>query len=171
MRLDIKKVILCLLCLTFMSGCNKSDEISSEQKKEYNEYRSVIQKNKGRTSSNLPLNYELSVQKIDNKYSYTFTINKPQIVMNDIKLMVVDSDDDKGKDMSPSVGIIDNQDVSLIPNQVAIKKGVPKGIVVNGISKSANFKIDALITFKDEEKMDSFRYFIHLDVVNGEVVK
>lgn len=164
----MKRFLVLLICLILISGCSSSDEVSQDQMNTYNDLVTSVNNNGGHNSYMIPFNYELSVKKISSGYSYTLVINKPQIVMNNIQFIAINSEASKS-DMAACIGVFDDEDISLIPNQSAPDKGYPAGIALNGVSKVADFNIYCLAIWYNDDNTEQTKAFFNFHVASGKV--
>jgi len=168
-----KIIILSLSMFFFMSGCNANDTNQDEEKYNlYENYKNQLISNSGMLSYNIPFQYKMDVTRLeDGTYSYTIVIDKPEIIMNHVKVMAINMNKDNDNYMIANVGILDDHTYSLVPNQVDQAKGYPKGIALNDISLTADFRVSVIVSFlKDSHTSKDTNIFFNFDVVNGEVV-
>ena len=170
----MKKIIILSLCaLFFISGCKSNESNNDEAKYNlYEEYRNQLISNNGTPSYNIPFTYQMEVTSLDEgMYSYTVIVDEPQIVMNQVKIMALNIDEDTTSDMIANAGILDDNTYSLVPNQVDVEKGYPKGIAINGKAKTKDFTIYVIVSFyKDSQASTQTTVFFTFYVENGEVV-
>lgn len=167
----MRRFILCALLCVSLCGCQNSQKITNEQNANYNEFKTSLINNAGAVTYTLPFSYSISIDKVNSKkYSYTVVVKNPDVAMIDIQMMVLNPKEVSKNKMEPSIGIIDDSTVSMIPNQVNSKKGYPKGIALNGICKSSDFQIYCMITWYNEDKTQQSRGYFTFNVENGEDV-
>ncbi|MEG2458081.1 MAG: hypothetical protein RSB41_04240 [Bacilli bacterium] len=134
-------ILLLLLPIVFLSGCEKKQ---TKEDKLYKEYVSKAVQVK--SSSALPFNVELKLEKSsEEEVSYTLIIDKPVSSIKDIKAVLVNTYSDK--DAYPSIGIYDKTP-SLIPNEYDESKNHMKGIILGGYLKYKEDIKDLKVTFK-----------------------
>lgn len=163
----IKKIILLIFCISLVS-CKTNTSKEDNNKVEYNNYKKILEENTGKNSSNLLFDVSIKLRKIKEKYFYNIIINDPKVAMKNVKIMVINSK--APKDLALTVGILNNEIVSLIPFQSDKDNGVIKGISLNGESKTNTFDLNMLITFDDDENTKKYKYFVNFKINNGKIV-
>lgn len=168
----MKKIFMMLsVFMLFISACQSSDEsIDTEKQRVYSIFKEKVIANNGTLSYNIPFSYTLEVLLLDDgTYAYTVIIDNPQIVMNQVKMMALQAGATAEDKMEPTVGILEDESYSLIPNQVDVAKGYPKGLAINGISETSDFSIYVIVSFYSEMQSE-VQVFFAFDVVDGVVL-
>lgn len=164
-----------MMVLMGLSGCaNTKTKISNEEK--YKNYTAAIEaviNNKGVVSTTIPFTYQTTIVPFDEngvEYHYSLIIDEPQVAMYDIEVIAVDLNRLDAKEIFPSAGIVDESD-SMIPYQVNAQKGYPRGIILEGISPSAEFTMEVMVTWRDYSKLNVYHaYFpVTFSYQSGEV--
>lgn len=164
----MKKTVIIMVLVLLLSGCNQNnDRLNVKSPQIYDQFHNLIDNNFMRSSDNLVFNSQLKVKKIKEGYEYRLVINKPQIVMRNIKAMVLTKPDDNK--IAPNIGITNDKKISLVPNQVNVKLGFPKTFVLKGKINTNTFNLTAVITFKDENDINDYRYFVSYEIVDGKI--
>lgn len=131
----MRRQILCLMAaaLLLISGCSKKDpnQISTEKMQLYTAYyKSIMEMDRFQEKSDF---YDLEVvmnQLPDGTYRYYVILDSPRVAMVDVEMLVVDAAVDYSQTsvIAPSVGLLENEDYSLIPNQVLSRAGLCEGL-------------------------------------------
>lgn len=164
----MKRFVIIITLVLLLSGCGKNnDQLNVKSPQIYDQFHNLIDNNFMRSSNNLVFNSQLKVKKVNEGYEYQLTISKPQIVMRNIKAMVLTKPDNNK--VAPNIGITNDKKISLVPNQVNVKLGFPKTFVLKGKTNTNTFNLTAVITFKDENDINDYRYFVSYEVVDGKI--
>lgn len=165
----MKKYILIFMC-SLLFACNSSNDAQEIKYKSYNDFKNKILANSGKDSYSLPFRAYLEIIPLANDtYSYTVFIDEPRIAMYQIQMMALDPIRVKDDKMEPNLGILEDEVFNLVPNQVYVDKGYPKGIALNGTVETSSFSIFVGISFSEENQNQTMLFF-SFKVENGEVI-
>lgn len=165
-----KILILCLTTLFFISGCSEN-QISDEQQKVYDGFKDSLLNNGELISNNIPFKYSIEIDEKNGKYVYTVNVKEPRVSMSDIQMMILNPDDLNENYLSNTIGIFDDSPVYMIPNQANKKAKYLKKLSLQGVSTKKNFRVYALITWKDSNQLTQYQMFFSFNIVNGKNVK
>ena len=98
------------------------------------------------------------------KYRFYIFIDNPRIAMYDVEAMAIEKNKDYESQMAANIGIFDEIEYTLIPNQANPDKGYYKGIVISGISEKANTSLYVLVQWRNSEMSLLHREFFKVDV-------
>lgn len=162
----MKRLLIVWLSMILLVGCQStnSDFIKSEHYKTlYSELLNQLE-----VSSSTPY-FSVSATLIPlsgARYRYDVFIDEPQIAMYDIEILVIV---DNGslviqEVMMPSVGIFDDKEYHMLPYQIHPEKGFVKGFGLNGITESASVKLKIVVSWKDVNRLRTYKTFLGLEV-------
>ena len=165
----MRRQILCLMAaaLLLISGCSKKDpnQVSTEKMQLYTAYyKSIMEMDRFQEKSDF---YDLEVvmnQLPDGTYRYYVILDNPQVAMVDVEMLVIDEAVDYSQTavIAPSVGLLENEEYSLIPHQVYPKLGYVKGLMASGESASPTVNLNVLVLWKDYAKLKETRQYLQL---------
>ena len=166
----MKKISILIILILLLGACG-SDDINKEQTKVYEGFKESLLNNGELISSTIPFNYSIKVVEKANKYQYTITIDKPQVAMKSIQMLLLNPDDLTTDYISSSKGIFDETTYAMVPNQENIEEGYMKEISLSGVSKSPSFRIYAMVVWKDGNGLNQSQAFFSFNVVETQDVK
>ncbi len=163
----MKKLLILLVVLFTLTGCSKINRQIEEEK--YNSYltsyKAILEAENKLESSDF-YNIELVVNQLnDEVYRYDIIIDEPRIAMYDIKaLAVIDGIilDVDTENMMPSIGIMDDGNINMIPYQVNREMNYVEGIDLSLLSTSDKLNISVIVDWKINSKDKSYREYINL---------
>ena len=165
----MRRQILCLMAaaLLLISGCSKKDpnQISTEKMQLYTAYyKSIMEMDRFQEKSDF---YDLEVvmnQLPDGTYRYYVILDSPRVAMVDVEMLVVDAAVDYSQTsvIAPSVGLLENEDYSLIPNQFYPELGYVKGLMASGETTSPIVSLNVMVLWKDYDKLKETREYLQL---------
>lgn len=165
----MRRQILCLMAaaLLLISGCSKKDpnQISTEKMQLYTAYyKSIMEMDRFQEKSDF---YDLEVvmnQLPDGTYRYYVILDSPRVAMVDVEMLVVDAAVDYSQTsvIPPAVGLLENEDYSLIPNQVYPELGYVKGLMASGETTSPIVSLNVMVLWKDYAKLKETREYLQL---------
>ena len=126
--------------------------------KEYDQYQE---------SSNY---FDIAVEmaKIDNGYRYYITIDNPRIALYDVEALAIESDVDYDATMAANVGIFEETEYNMIPNQHNVDKGYVEGIVMSATCDKSNTTLYILVQWKNADFTITHRECFCLDCAYGD---
>lgn len=165
------KKILIVLMLVLLTSCNTYEEDETYSRYE-SVYRSIIENDKFQSYS---LNYEISGEVVENSegmnYFYIF-IDKPNIAMYDISAMAIEKDVEYNSNhMAASVGVIEDENYSMIPFQYNKDQGFYKGIMLSGTSENTEINIDMVVIWHSLDLKNINKEFINFTINKDGIVE
>lgn len=159
------KVTLIIVLLFVLTGCNK--ESSREEillKKYETAYSELVSNNKFEEKSEF-FKLEVITQKLsEGGYRVDVIMDEPQMAMYNIQLLM--ELDSKGfeqfDNINPSLGIVDDTEYNMVPNQVSDENSFYKGLILSSISDHSEGSLKMMITWTNYANTKSFVEFIEL---------
>lgn len=156
-----------LVLLILLSGClERPRDVEFERALTLYEshYFSILDNDRFLTMSDY---FDLSIEKyeLSSQYRYDLIIDNPQVAMYEVFVVVVESNQDFETlvNLSPSIGVFDST-VNLVPNQINIDKGFPRGILLSGISTTETIQLKVMVSWKDYYKIKQVREYFIVDI-------
>lgn len=164
----MKKIIVLLITLLCLCGCN---DVGSEDVDPNQRYFALIDAIKERdnyiSSSNyFDINAEMAT--IDGGYRFYVTIDNPRIAMYDVEALAIEKDVDYTNNMAANVGVFEDSEYSMIPNQKNADKGYVSGVVISGVTSSPETTLYIYVSFKNEDHSNTHIEYFKLDCKYGE---
>ena len=147
----MKKALLIITLLLTLSGCINSGKKEANLNERYTNIIELIKEHENfATSSNY---YDISVEmaKINEGYRYYITLDNPRIAMYDIEMLAIEDDVDYMTNMAANVGIFEDTQYNMIPNQANAAKGFTKGIIASGVSSKPETTLYIFTQFKNQD--------------------
>ncbi len=165
----MKKLLYPILALTLLlTGCQQSQQRQLDQEK-YDAYLTYYQEiitAQNKLTSCDYFNISLVINQLsDGTYRYDVIIDEPKVAMYSIEVLAVVLKTDATIDydvMMPSVGIMDDDDVNMIPYQVDKAKNYVEGLDLSGTVDSLPVNIGVKVSFKDRAGQKTTRLFFGL---------
>lgn len=159
------KVALIIVLLFILVGCNK--ESSREEillKKYETAYSELVSNNKFEEKSEF-FKLEVVTQKLSvGGYRVDVIMDEPQVAMYNIQLLM--ELDSKGieqfETINPSLGIVDDTEYNMIPNQVNEINSFYEGLILSSISEHEEGSLKMMITWTNYANTKRFVEFIEL---------
>lgn len=160
----MKKIILVLTILLLLCGC---DEVGKENIDPNQRYYSLIDNINEHDSFLDHSNYysiKTDMAKINDGYRYYITIDEPKCALYDIEALAIEKNVDYSTNMAANVGIFDEKEYSMIPNQKNVDKGFVSGLVISGITDSPETTLYIYVSFKNSDYSNVNNEYLKLDV-------
>ena len=112
-------------------------------------------------SNNFDIHTEMA--KTDEGYRYYVVIDNPRSALYDVEAIVLVDGVDHEENMAASIGLFEETEYSLIPNQTNPDKGYVAGIVMSGSSEAKDLKLSVLVQWKNSERTLTNKEFFRLE--------
>lgn len=159
----MKKLVFVLISLLVLCGCQ---EIGKEDVDPNKRYFAMIETINDRDIFESVSNYfdiSADIAKIDGGYRYYVTIDNPRSAIYDIEAIAIEKSVDYTNTMAANIGIFEDTEYSMIPNQKNPDKGYVSGIVISGISEKPETTLYIYVSFKNEDYSNTHIEYFKLD--------
>ena len=159
--------MIIFLCLFLFAGCSSTVNRQLEEEK-YNAYLTYYQsilETDDKDSSSPYFDIEVIVNKVDENYRYDIVIDNPRIAMFQVKaLAIIDglTIEVDTENMMPSIGIIDDIEVNLVPGQIDKDRNYQAGIDLTLYSEYSNLNISVMVDWLDLSGFEGHRDYVSL---------
>ena len=160
----MKKALLILTLLLILGGCGNAGKKEANVNERYANIIELIREHENfAVSSNY---YDISVEmaRINEGYRYYITIDNPRIAMYDIELLAIEEGVDYMSKMAANVGIFEEMQYNMIPNQANAAKGFTKGVIASGVSSKPETTLYIFTQFKNQDFSKIHSEYFKLDV-------
>ena len=164
----MKKIVSILLILLFVCGCQ---EIGKEDVDPNQRYFDLIDAIKERDSFTATSNYfdiYAEMAKIDDGYRYYVFIDNPKVAIYDIESIAIEKNVDYSNIMAANIGIFEEKEYSMIPNQKNPDKGYVPGLMFSATCQEPSTTLYIYVSFKNEDYSNTHIEYFKLDVKYGE---
>lgn len=160
-----KKVWIALLFI--LSGCfQQPRDVQFERALIIYEshYFSILDNDRFLSSSN-HFTLTLETYQLGDVFRYDLIIDDPQVAMYEVVVVIVEDNQnfETLTALSPSIGVFDST-VNLVPNQVNVERGFPRGILLSGISTNSTRQLKVMVAWKDYYKLNQYREYFIIDI-------
>lgn len=153
----MNKVLKVIILLLLLVGCFSENKDNSKINLEYERYRRFYDLLTNQTdfdTKSADFDIKLVLNKTNkNNIRYDVIIDNPKVSMYDIKAIVMVQGD--SSDSVPTLGLLEEEVFSLIPNYIDKENNIYKGVNLSGITSLEDFKVIAYITYNLSKDLDS----------------
>lgn len=161
----LRNILLCAMLL--LSGCSSAKADEEAKQTAYAGYYKAIQDTAKFQGSSLYYTISCEMSQLpDSTYRYYVIVDNAQIAMYDVIVMAVEDNtayEDAGK-MMPSIGIFDDTEYSMIPNQINSEKGFVKGMTISGECAQDSVLLKIMVEWKDKTMKNTSREFLSFEL-------
>ena len=160
----MKKLLVLLLTILCLCGCQEIATENVDPDQRYFDMINTIKEHE--VFINTSNYYDVSVEmaKIDEGYRYYVTIDNARIALYDIEAIAIEQDVDYSNTMAANIGIFEEKEYSMIPNQKNPEKGFVSGLVMSGVSKLPETTLYIYVSFKNADYSEIKTEYFKLDV-------
>ena len=159
----MKKVFTILLVLLCLCGCNEAGKQDVDPDQRYFALIDTIDERDTFTETSNYFDISTEIAKIDGGYRYYVTIDNPRAALYDIEAIAIEKDVDYIKNMAANIGIFDEKEYTMIPNQKNPDKGYVSGIVISGITENKETTLYVYVSFKNEDYSSTHTEYFKLN--------
>ncbi len=167
----MRKILLLILILFCTTGCTNEHEDQTDllMQKYILNYFDVLDNSSYVSYSNF-YNLEIVMNKLDDGYRYDIIIDNPNIAMYDIDVFAVENNIEFSYEnkLMPSIGVLDNEEYNMIPNQVNIEEGFMKGIIIGGLVDEPTVDLLIKVSWKDYAKLKQYNEYFEVSAFHSD---
>ena len=160
----MKKLLILIFILFSLCGCQEDGKQMANPDDRYMYIIEMINEHESFQTSSNYFDISAEMAKIENGYRYYITVDNPRIAMYDIEMLAIEKNVDYRSNMAANVGIFEDKEYNMVPNQANSEQGFVKGIVASGISKNPNTTLYIFVQFKNADYSITRSEFFMLDV-------
>ena len=160
----MKKLFLIICILFLFSGCQSDGKQKANPDERYMYIIEMISEHESFQETSNYFDIAAEMAKIENGYRYYITIDNPRIAMYDIELLAIEKNVDYRSNMAANVGIFEEKEYHMVPNQSNPDQGYVKGIVASGISRDPSTTLYIFVQFKNSDYSAVRSEYFRLDV-------
>ena len=150
MRLFLNK-ILTVLCVLLLCGCSMLPNKAKDADDRYFYLIDMLREHESFSDASRYFSINVEMAQIDNGYRYYIIIDEPQLAMYDIEMIAIEKDVDYTEKMAANIGIFEDTQYNMIPNQSNVEDGYVKGLVASGVSKKPETTLYIFVQFKNAD--------------------
>ena len=143
--------IVTVFCLALLCGCSLIPNRTKDANDRYFYLIEMLNEHETFSDQSRYFSIEAEMAKIDNGYRYYIIIDEPQLAMYDIEVMAIEKDVDYSQNMAANIGVFEDVQYNMIPNQSNVEDGYVKGLVASGISDSPETTLYVYVQFKNAD--------------------
>lgn len=158
----MKKILLTIISLLILTGCNtenKEVEIDDKYYKQYQKYEEKLNDAKNFETEITDFSIRLIVnQTNENEYRYDVVIDSPNVNMYYLQA-IAKVGNDKTNSL-PTLGVLEENNFSLVPNVIDKENGIYKGVNLSGITNKSKINVYVYLTYylneNDTKKVERY---------------
>ena len=159
----MKKFLLVVLLLFTLCACDDDGKQMANPDDRYMYIIEMINEHESFQTTSNYVDIGVEMAKIENGYRHYITIDNPRIAMYDIEILGIEKGVDYRNNMAANVGIFEDKEYNMVPNQANIDDGFVKGIVVSGVSKEPQTTLYIFVQFKNADYSITRSEYFQLD--------
>lgn len=151
----MKKKLLILLLIISLCACSKKPSNNTTSEGSLIRYFDMIEMIQSYTNFHKSSEYfDISgdMSKINDGYRYYIFIDNPKIAMYDIEALAIERGVDYSNTMTANIGIFENEEYHMIPNQADLSLGYVKGLSISGTTNNPKATFYVLVQWKNKNR-------------------
>ena len=159
----MKKCFLIGAVLLFLFGCSPESKQEADPNVRYFDLISLIREyDSFQTSSNyFDINVENAVL-ADGGYRFYVTIDNARVAIYDLEAIAIEEGVDYSRTMAANIGIFEDAQYNMVPNQANPEKGYYKGVVASATTDKPTTTLHILVQWKNKDLSVLHREFFEL---------
>ena len=147
----MKKLLCVFILLLTLCACDDSGKQVADPDERYMYIIEMISEHESFETASDYFDINVEMAKIENGYRYYITVDNPRIAMYDVEMLAIEKNVDYRTQMAANVGIFDEKEYNLVPNQANVDQGYVKGLVISGVSKYPDTKLYVFVQYKNRD--------------------
>ena len=147
----MKKIICVLLIVLCLCGCQEAGKEDVDPNKRYFSLIDSISERDTFLEDSNYFDISTEIAPINDGYRYYVTIDNPRAALYDIEAMAIEKGVDYTNNMAANIGVFEETEYSMIPNQKNPDKGYVSGIVISGTTEKEETTLYIYVSFKNED--------------------
>ncbi len=164
----MKRILTLIVLLLCLCACSEDGKQKADPDEKYMNIIEMITEHETFETRSDFFNISAEMAKIENGYRYYITVDEPRVAMYDIELLAIEKNVDYRSHMAANVGVFEESEYHMIPNQSNPDKGFVKGIVASGVSKLPSTTLYVFVQFKNSDYSKVHTEYFELPVSYGE---
>lgn len=164
----MKKILILLLLFLCVCACDKIGEKKVDSNQKYTNIIENIQEHEHFSDSSNYFDISAEMASIDGAYRFYVTIDNPKSALYDVEAIAIEKGKDYKTNMAANVGIFEDEEYAMIPNQTNPQKGYVAGLVISGVTENPETTLYINVSFKNKDHSSINSSYIKLDVKYGE---
>ena len=160
----MKKIIILLLIVLGISSCQEYGKQETNPDDRYVYLIEMLEEHDDFATSSNYFDLNADMSRIEGGYRYYVTVDNPRIAMYDVEVLVIEKGVDYLSTMAANVGIFEEKQYNLVPNQSNPSAGFVKGVVASGVSENASTTLYIFVQFKNADYTTTHAEYFKLDV-------
>lgn len=162
MRSYLNKIII-ILILLIVCGCTILNRNEEEQESRYTYLVDMLREHGNYSDSSAYFDIDAEMAKINDGYRYYIIIDNPKLAMYDIEVIAIEPGVDYKSRMAANIGIFEETQYHMIPNQSNAREGYVKGLVASGVSDNPEAVLHVFVQFKNFDYSIVYTEYIELN--------
>lgn len=163
----MKKIYVYFSILVWLCGCTAVTPSENVYNGKYENYIELIINNNGVVSADIPFDYEFTCEESNGEYIYDVDIFNPRVAMYDVEMIAVDRKMITDEYLAPSLGVAEETQFNMIPNQSDSSLGYYQRLGLNGLAPTNDFTLYMLVTYKDSTKVNEKMVFFTISAAES----
>ena len=148
---SILNKIAAIICILMLCGCDLLPSKTQDTNDRYFYLIDMLNEHETFSDGSRYFAIDVEMAKIDNGYRYYIIVDDPQLAMYDIELIAIEKDVDYSQNMAANIGVFEEMQYNMIPNQSNAQDGYVKGLVASGVSKNPETVLYIFVQFKNSD--------------------
>jgi len=158
------KKILIILVLLLLVSCNNNNRQENSNNERYTYLIELINEHEEFLSDSTYFDIAVEMAKISDGYRYYVTVDNPRLAMYDVELLAIEKNVDYSSRMAANIGIFEDTQYNIVPNQANPSKGYVKGVVASGVTNLPNTTLYIFVQFKNADYTTNHVEYFKIDV-------
>ena len=153
-----------LFLLIALCGCSNAGRQTADPNERYAFIIDLIRGQEVFSDRSDYFDIAVEMAKIDDGYRYYITLDNPRIAMYDVELLAIEDGVDYTNTMAANVGIFEEREYHLVPNQSNPKQNYMKGVVASAVTSRPETTLYIFVQFKNADYSAVHSEYFRFDV-------
>ena len=161
----MKKIIVFSLVLLFLlCGCKSEDTIDDSTNQRYQSLVTQLNERTDFKDASEFFDIDGEIVQINDGYRFYVTIDNPKKAMYGIQAIAIEKNVDYSSVMAANIGLFEENEYIMIPNQVNSANNYVKGITISGTSSVDNPTLYVSVSWHNKDLSVNYHEYIKLEL-------
>ena len=161
----MKKYFLVLFVFLLLTGCSPEPKTEADPNIRYLDMIQLIRDYDSFKDKSNYFDISAEIARLeDGTYRYYVMIDNTRVAIYDLEAIAIEMDVDYTRKMAANIGIFEEKEYNLVPNQANPNKGFYQGIVASGTGTKGDTELYVVVQWKNRDLSIQHREFFCLPV-------
>jgi len=158
----MKKIFCIFITIIILCSCS-NNKATANANDRYENLINLLKENESFQNSSNYFDLSVDMGTINDGYRFYLTIDDAHSAMYNVEAIAIEKNVNYINEMAASIGIFEETEYNMIPNQANVDKGYVEGLVLSGTTKNSETTLYVLVQWYNKDYSTQHREFFQID--------